>query len=250
MLTVYDWHRRFQVQAGWNKSTRVYLFQKLQLVQSKNILEVGCGTGAILSYSEQDIHARIFGLDIQLKSLEFAKSNTSKSLLTCGNGLRLPFKTAVFDHVLCHLFLLWVTDPKAALSEMMRVSRRGGYVVALAEPDYGGRIDYPEELYELGCCQEEALRKQGADTRIGRKLASLFVDAGFENVNCGLVGGQWGSIPQKENLESEWEILNSDLTERYSRLELERLRKIDFEAWETGKRVLFVPTFYAYGRVP
>ena len=32
--------------------------------------------------------------------------------------------------------------------------------MALAEPDYGGRIDYPEQLGHIGRWQAQALRKQ------------------------------------------------------------------------------------------
>ncbi len=40
--------------------------------------------------------------------------------------------------------------------EMVRVTRPHGFVLALAEPDYGGRIDYPSELSTIGNWQIEA----------------------------------------------------------------------------------------------
>jgi hypothetical protein len=52
---------------------------------------------------------------------------------------------------------------------MARVSRT---VLALAEPDYSGRVDEPAELKSLGEWQTEALQRQGAD-RLGAQLQSV-----------------------------------------------------------------------------
>jgi hypothetical protein len=43
--------------------------------------------------------------------------------------------------------------------------------------------------------------------------------------------------------------LRADLEERISKRELERLEQSDLQAWEEQARILFVPTFYAYGQV-
>jgi hypothetical protein len=40
------------------------------------------------------------------------------------------------------------------------------------------------------------------------------------------------------------------VTEISGTSEVIRLQKLDKLAWERGERVLFVPTFYAWGRVP
>ena len=41
-------------------------------------------------------------------------------------------------------------NPLQALDEMKRVTRPGGHVLILAEPDYTHRIDFPDELEYLG----------------------------------------------------------------------------------------------------
>jgi len=75
---------------------------------------------------------------------------------------------------------------------MRRVVKPGGWVVALAEPDYGGRIDYPDQLSALGWKQASALSAQGADTNAGRKLAGWLAETGLKGIQTGLLGGQWG----------------------------------------------------------
>jgi hypothetical protein len=133
---------------------------------------------------------------------------------------------------------------------MARVTAPGGAVFVLAEPDYGGRIDYPLELEQLGIWQHEALKNQGAEPYLGRQLASILNKAGLQNIEVGVLGGQWKGKPEKHEWESEWMVLLSDL-QNYVPLErLEQLQKIDANAWKRGERILYVPTFYGWGRVP
>jgi hypothetical protein len=130
---------------------------------------------------------------------------------------------------------------------MRRVTRSGGSVIALAEPDYGGRIDYPEELAILGRHQAAALRKQGADPRMGRRLAEVFHQLGLQDIEVGVLGGQWKGKSSRREWELEWRVLQSDLG---GEQDTDSLRALDWAARERGERVLFVPTFYAFGRVP
>jgi hypothetical protein len=44
--------------------------------------------------------------------------------------------------------------------------------------------------------------------------------------------------------------LRNDLSEAIPLEELDALERIDRQANQAGERILFVPTFYAWGRVP
>jgi hypothetical protein len=140
------------------------------------------------------------------------------------------------------------------INEMLRVTVPGGAVLFMAEPDYGGRIDFPEEFTILSEWQQAALHRQGADPQIGRRLAALLHLAGLQNVEVGVIGAQWNSPPTKEEMASEWEVIRSDL--EYLNLEsnqvylAESLEQADFKAWSSGARTLYVPTFYALGWAP
>jgi SAM-dependent methyltransferase len=177
----------------------------------------------------------------------------------------LPFPDQVYDLVYCHFLLLWVADPVRVVSEMKRVARPGGAVLVFAEPDYGGRIDFPDELAVLGEWQQAALRRQGADPEIGRRLASIFLKAGLPAFQLGVLGGQWSRPLSRQAWESEWAVIEADLGELISspshpagrdvrkaalELSLESLKALDSAAWARRERVLFVPMFYAWAFTP
>jgi len=248
-LTSQDWHRRFTRQAQWTKDLRAYLFQRTGIEKAQRVLEVGCGTGAILSDLPNAVPLRV-GLDIDRNRLRTAMRKSQNVSLTQGDGHALPYPNDCFDITLCHFLLLWVTEPGQVLREMVRITRPGGTVLALAEPDYGGRIDHPDELSQLGMWQFESLKQQGADPTLGRKLAGLFHEAGLEAVETGVLGGQWSGIPDWDAWESEWTVLESDLEKTFQDLETWKvLKDLDRSATEKGERVLFIPTFYAWGMV-
>jgi SAM-dependent methyltransferase len=254
-----QWHDRFTQQAAWTESLRSYLINRVGTGPTGRILEVGCGTGAVTATAPDGYAQTInYGLDIHLPYIRLARRRAAQENLVqrdqpagrfvCADALRLPFPEEAFDAVFCHFFLLWVPGPEKALAEMIRAVHPGGWVLAFAEPDYGGRIDYPTELIPLGQMQAESLRRQGADPGMGRKLSGLFSAAGLTEIETGVLGGQWQGRADDHTRAMEWRTLEADLQDILSPSQLSEYRTIDEQAWNTGRRVLFVPTFYAIGR--
>jgi SAM-dependent methyltransferase len=251
-----DWHNRFLQQAGWTRDLRLHVFKLAGLRQARQVLEVGCGTGAILtdfSRRRQVDHAFttavIYGLDLDLSHLAEAHENVPAAVLTCGDALDLPYGCKVFDITFCHFLLLWVSDPLQALSEMERVTRRGGAVLALAEPDYESRLDEPDDLVPLGSWQTMSLRQQGADPGLGKRLAYLFQQAGIEPIETGTLRAKEQLLPTPAERELEWAVLEADLAGLVGDQELQRMKALDLQAWEHGTRRLNVPTYFAWGKV-
>jgi SAM-dependent methyltransferase len=243
-----EWHNRFIQQTHWTVDLRRHLYRRAGLGHDHQILEVGCGTGALLIELAARGKQMIHGLDIKLDYLTLADVYVPASRLVQGDAHNTPYASGSFDLVICHFLLMWVHDPEVVVTEMARLVRPGGSVMALAEPDYGGRIDYPESLSELGRQQEGALLRQGAATRLGRRLGAIFQRAGLAEIETGVLGGQWRQPPSTEEQELEWSVLAADLEDHVSEEELAHYRAIDAQAWKRGERTLFVPTFYAWGK--
>ena len=251
-----NWDRRFKQQARWTENLRQFFInqpavQHVLASKQLRVLEAGCGTGAVISGLQaqfQGHNALIHGLDIHRPFLQFGQGQQKAIPYSNGNVYRLPYANHSFDLTVCHFLLLWLKSPAEGLAEMRRVTRPGGLVAALAEPDYGGRIDYPEALEQVGTLQAVSLRDQGANPNMGRKLSALFHQTGFDNIQTGLMGGQWNAETTPPKNDIEWQVLAYDLENRINDNELVRLRQIDAAAWQDGSRILFVPTFYAWGQ--
>jgi len=242
----YFWRERYREQIGWSRDTRRAILDELHIQSDTHLLDVGSGFGALLNALQADGYANLIGLDIDFLSLTQSEGAFP---LACGNGLHLPFSPQMFDACLCHYFLLWAADPLTALREMVRVTTPGGWVIALAEPDYGGRVDYPSDLAPLGQLQNKALIAQGADIYIGRRLGELFTNAGLRDITCGILPARWPALTDQINGGREWRVLEKDLAGRVPADELAALHESDTFARQSGARVLYVPTFYAFGRV-
>lgn len=241
-----DWHSRYAQQATWTRDLRTYLFDKAELTRAHRVLEVGCGTGAILS--ELVTPASLYGLDMDVIALNECKTHVPEAMLVRGDGLSLPLADRTFDIAYCHYYLLWVGDPLQAVLEMKRVTRERGHIVALAEPDYPNRIDKPDELIQLGKWQTESLRNQGADPGLGARLAEIFFQAGIHIHETGTVQGL-NRQPSAEERDMEWAVIESDLAGKISGEEIQKMRQLDRHAWKRGERVLQVPTYFAWGQV-
>ncbi|HEY9122299.1 MAG TPA: methyltransferase domain-containing protein [Brevefilum sp.] len=244
------WHRRYTQQAKWSQDIRRFLLGKITLGEGDKILEVGSGTGAVLSLLSGETHARCYGIDIDLASLAFSAKLGYPLALAAGDAYSLPFPDDSFNLTYCHYLLLWIKNPLAVIAEMVRVTRPGGFVIALAEPDYQARIDHPTILAQLGKIQTQSLGEQGAETAMGRKLPGLFHDAGLQNITSGILGAQWDPTTTGEIDETERLMIRADTADRLSPEALAAYRRKEINARREEKRVLFIPTFYASGFVP
>ena len=97
------------------------------------------------------------------------------------------------------------------------------------------------------------MTQAGANPQIGRRLSALLSRAGLVEIESGVLGGQWAGAPAASDWQMEWQVLRADLARLPGVLpgreaDIAALQEIDRQAWQRGERVLFVPTFYAWGR--
>ena len=110
----------------------------LDLLPQKTIprlLDVGCGTGIILPELLRRCD-QVWAVDSQLQDrsvlgmLEQEKLPRDRVRLAAGDLLRLPFKDNYFDAVLLISILEHIQDLPAARTELFRVTKPGGMIVA------------------------------------------------------------------------------------------------------------------------
>ena len=245
-LTPQEWAAHFRRQAEWTRAARNYLYRRADLHRARRVLDVGCGTGTITEEIAARIQGQVVGLDISHEFLRLREGGNRASYIQA-DALRLPFSNAAFDIVLCHFVLMWLRDPRQGIAEMARVTRRGGRILLCAEPDYGGRLDYPDLPH--AAWHIEALKREGADPFMGRKLRALCAEQGLDaEVGCMSAPGTSEAI--RESLEGEWATLERITRGFVSGAERRAVREREETAIQRGERFAYMPVFYAAGRLP
>jgi ubiquinone/menaquinone biosynthesis C-methylase UbiE len=105
---------------------------RLDDVTDKDILLCGIGTG--LDIPHLPVGARYTGIDLTPAMLARAQVRLRSDLdlrLESGDVMQLPYKNAMFDHVIMHLILAVVPAPEQALQEACRVLKPGGKIYIL-----------------------------------------------------------------------------------------------------------------------
>jgi ubiquinone/menaquinone biosynthesis C-methylase UbiE len=88
-----------------------------------NLLDAGCGEGAIIGLLNEQLAGKAIGLDLDARRVRRAAREIPADGYCVGNTERLPFAADSFDLVLSLEVLEHVGDPQAALAEIRRVTR-------------------------------------------------------------------------------------------------------------------------------
>ena len=96
-----------------------------RLASGHRILEVGCGTGIHLEMLRRQ-GPHVLGVDVSPHMLRLAHSRLGKRTQLClGEAENLPFRDKSFDSVALITTLEFISNPRKAIQEAVRVSRRG-----------------------------------------------------------------------------------------------------------------------------
>jgi ubiquinone/menaquinone biosynthesis C-methylase UbiE len=104
------------------------------LWEGKSVLEVGCGTGVDLSMFARH-GARVVGIDLTTNGASLAAERLRhcglKGTTLVADCERLPFPDSEFDLVYSWGVIHHTPDTEAAATEIMRVTKPGGRVIAM-----------------------------------------------------------------------------------------------------------------------
>ena len=87
-----------------------------------SLLDAGCGTG-YFSRRFARLGLAVSGIDPDLETLKFARTQGEAVHYMQGNALALPFSDNAFDRTIAVTSLCFINDPLPALRELWRVTR-------------------------------------------------------------------------------------------------------------------------------
>jgi SAM-dependent methyltransferase len=131
-LSEYATMYRVEETHWWYSALHRLVFQALEAElpdwHDKQILDVGCGTGAILKRLGNP--ERNVGIDLAPEAISFCRQRGLDNVRQ-GDICALPFEDASFDAVICSsvLYHEWVADVAGAVRGMHRVLRPDGVLV-------------------------------------------------------------------------------------------------------------------------
>lgn len=169
---------------------REFILEDLPSNDSLELLEVGCGAGAVLHViGSAKPQTALHGIDIEAKQIERAKQHLSllpnRKDLRVGDAAALPWDDNRFDCVFFMWMLEHLRDQQPVLAEALRVLRRGGRVV-ITETDYNF-VTFPEnaDFIELMRAWRTHFAR-GGDVTFARRAGPALVRAGFNDVRVRL----------------------------------------------------------------
>ncbi|MDD5747833.1 MAG: class I SAM-dependent methyltransferase [Actinomycetota bacterium] len=222
---------------------RRHLYRKAGIGRRRAILDIGCGTGEITAEIASLSQGRVTGVDGNNEFIELARKSFPEIEFFVSDISSLPFNDNEFDLLTSHFVFMWLKEPLQVLSEIRRVLEPGGLLLISAEPDYGGRVEFPENP-DFSFALEESLKRQGADSRIGRKLGFLLRKSGF-SVEWGVSSTILEEKNLEEELESNLEVYLDDLSV-FPEIGAKNLLDKEKAQVSSGK-MLIVPIFWALG---
>jgi SAM-dependent methyltransferase len=175
----------------------------------QRVLDVGCGPGALTRQLVALLGAeQVAAIDPSASFVQACRERLPGVQAQVAAAEDLPFDAAVFDRTLAQLVVNFMSDAKAGVREMCRVTRTGG-LVAAAVWDYAGQMTLLRRFWDAVV----ALDPTADDLDEGRSmqyctpgdLEALWTAAGLDQVTVSGVVVTAGY----EGFEDLWEPLES-----------------------------------------
>jgi ubiquinone/menaquinone biosynthesis C-methylase UbiE len=132
------------------------------------VLEVGCGWGELAEWLARDTAAQVVAVDLSERMVELARARGVDAQV--GDVQELPFADGSFDVAVAAWMLYHVPDLDRGLSELARVLRPGGALVAVTNSRY-----HLLELRELVGSGPSTLsfNRENGEELLGRHFARM-----------------------------------------------------------------------------
>lgn len=188
------------------------------LTHGDKVLDAGAGSGcASRLFATRYPDCSIVSFDRNQSYLDYARRAAASEGLSNiefmeGDVTQIPFPDATFDVVWSKHLLQWVSQRTDALAEFARVTRPGGRVVCC---NFDGFFlshypTDPEVQHDVERWAAAASEQLGFDNNVGRKLPSMFKQAGLVDVKVDVIAdrafsGFGGDAERAWNWEIQWQ---------------------------------------------
>ncbi|MGW2815811.1 class I SAM-dependent methyltransferase [Streptomyces sp. NPDC001415] len=157
------------------------------------VLDVGTGTGTVAAAACAR-GARVTGVDAEISMVELAAAAVPSAELHLAALPQLPFSDGMFDAVTGNFVLNHVGRPRAALAELRRVVRPGGWIAVTiwAVPTAPGQALLGRAVQAAGAVRPSHIPALAAEDDFPRTetgLAELLTSVGLKEVACESI--QW-----------------------------------------------------------
>jgi ubiquinone/menaquinone biosynthesis C-methylase UbiE len=185
----YDTKWSFYIQATTQET-----LARIKLRSNDRILDIGCGTGALLEQIASNYpQSQLFGVDPVAEMLAIARQKLpSNTELKQGWAEALPFDGEQFDVVVsCNMFH-YICQPVIALQEMHRVLRSNGQLII---------TDWCDDYWTCRICDRllRLFNRAHFKTYRQQELQEILVDAGYTDVRIERykINWMWGLMTAK-----------------------------------------------------
>lgn len=216
-LTVDKWNNRYRkmsfqdIERAKSDYELVYLkdivkyLDKFWVTRKKGrYLEIGCGP-AFLGLEMAKRGLKVFGLDVSIEGIRIAKQvydgEGKEGLFVCGNLLDTPYKADQFDFIYGGGVIEHFRDTEKAIRELYRMLRKDGSVFTTVPCLSLSSLTYRQlwgnipdliflrqlaETVHIKMLKKKHMRFGYEKSFTIRKLASVFKEVGFKDLDIGL----------------------------------------------------------------
>jgi demethylmenaquinone methyltransferase / 2-methoxy-6-polyprenyl-1,4-benzoquinol methylase len=131
LAETYDRYARL-LSLGQDPRWRSFLVSRIRAAPQDTILDVACGTGAVMLELLRRYGCHVVGVDQSEEMLAVARRRLGADIdLRSARAETLPFDDRAFDGLTFTYLLRYVDDPEATMRELARVVRPGGRIAML-----------------------------------------------------------------------------------------------------------------------
>ena len=170
------------------------LVGRVNHLQEGPVLEIACGTGSLTRLLRQHLpdDIQIVATDISSEMLELAQrelGHMSGLKLQAADAMDLPFPSASFEAVICQFGIMFLSDKRKGLTEMLRVLKPGGkaYVSTWADIAQNEFIHVANDAIQSLDLKEPISFTGGCKYSNADEIKADFDASGFRNVDLSVV---------------------------------------------------------------